>query len=42
MELVSELFIIPEAKKRAKADFIARRKIAVKPSPPIGTPDLAD
>jgi hypothetical protein len=27
MELVSELFIVPEATKKAKADFLARRKI---------------
>jgi hypothetical protein len=27
MELVSELFVIPEATRRAKADFLARRKI---------------
>ncbi len=27
MELVSELFIIPEATRKAKADFLARRKI---------------
>ena len=27
MELVSELFIVPEAVKKAKADFLARRKI---------------
>jgi hypothetical protein len=32
MELVSELFIVPEAAKRAKADFLARRKIVpIKP-----------
>jgi hypothetical protein len=31
MELVSELFIIPEATKKAKADFLARRKIVAKP-----------
>jgi Domain of unknown function (DUF4145) len=27
MELVSDLFIAPEATKKAKADFLARRKI---------------
>jgi hypothetical protein len=31
MELVSELFILPEATKKAKADFLARRKIVPKP-----------
>ena len=30
MELVSELFIIPEATKKAKADFLSRRKIEVR------------
>jgi hypothetical protein len=31
MELVSELFIVPEAARRAKADFLARRKISTTP-----------
>ena len=30
LELVSELFVLPEAKRRAKQDFLNRRKIAVK------------
>jgi len=30
MELVSELFIIPAASKKAREDFLARRKIADK------------
>jgi Domain of unknown function (DUF4145) len=33
MELVSELFIIPEATRKAKADFLARRKIEPRPKP---------
>ena len=32
MELVSDLFIVPEAMKKAKEEFIARRKIVI-PSP---------
>ncbi len=31
MELVSELFIVPAAKEKAKAEFLARRKIIPKP-----------
>jgi hypothetical protein len=31
MELVSDLFIIPDATRKAKADFLARRKIILKP-----------
>ena len=31
MELVSELFIVPAATKKAKDDFLARRKIAIRP-----------
>jgi hypothetical protein len=31
MELVSELFVIPVAKEKAKQDFMARRKIIAKP-----------
>jgi len=31
MELVSELFIVPAAAKKAKAEFLARRKIVTKP-----------
>ncbi len=31
MELVSELFIVPEATRKAKADFLARRKISTSP-----------
>ena len=31
MELVSELFVVPAAKKKAKDDFLARRKITLKP-----------
>jgi hypothetical protein len=34
MELVSELFIIPEATKKAKAEFLSRRKII----PPAAKP----
>jgi len=30
MELVSELFIIPAAAKKAKEDFLSRRKIEPK------------
>ena len=30
MELVSELFIVPEAARRARDEFLARRKIAKK------------
>jgi hypothetical protein len=31
LELVSELFIVPEAARKAKADFLARRKISTPP-----------
>jgi hypothetical protein len=31
MELVSELFIVPEAARKAKADFLTRRKISTSP-----------
>jgi hypothetical protein len=31
MELVGELFVVPAAAKKAKADFLARRKITPKP-----------
>ncbi len=31
MEIVSELFIVPAAKQKAKADFLARRKISLDP-----------
>ena len=31
MELVSDLYIIPDATRKAKADFLARRKIILKP-----------
>jgi hypothetical protein len=31
MELVSELFIVPAAKEKARLDFLARRKIVTKP-----------
>lgn len=34
MELVSELFIIPAAAKKARADFLARRKISPSPTKP--------
>lgn len=34
MELVSELFIIPAAKEKAKTEFLARKKITPKTSPP--------
>lgn len=33
MELVAELFVIPEAKKKAKENFMKRRKITPKPTP---------
>jgi hypothetical protein len=32
MELVSDLFVVPAAVQKAKADFLARRKIVPKPS----------
>ena len=35
MELVAELFIIPEAKRKAKENFLKRRKIS--PKPTVGT-----
>jgi hypothetical protein len=31
MELVSDLFVVPEATRKAKADFLARRKISTQP-----------
>lgn len=33
MELVSELFIVPAATRKAREDFMARRKIDSPPAP---------
>jgi hypothetical protein len=35
MEVVSELFVIPAAKEKARQDFLARRKITARPAVPV-------